>query len=116
MMLDAVADADLPRLDQNGFCQRLREIDEARLGRFAVAAGDHAVNAGLQFVDADKKSLVALLINEFVGALFGSDRMKEDALGPMVGVEPDIKKTPVVGGPDHAAGRILNDVGKILAR
>src|SRR5690242_21603052 len=116
MMLDAVPDTDFSRLDNDGFRERVCEIEQARFGCFTVAAGYGAENTGMQLIDADKETFVALLIDQLVSALFGADDMIKDALGAMVGVEPDIKKSATVGGPDHAAGRVLNDVAEIFSR
>ncbi len=64
MMLDAIADARLARLDDQRFRERFGEIEQPRLGGFAVAANDDAVHLGLQLADTDEKTLVGFFIDK----------------------------------------------------
>ena len=67
-------------------------------------------------VDVDEPAGVLFLINQPVLGLRRAEAVKIDLQRTMVVVELDIEEGGGIGGPDHVAAGLLDDIGNVVLR
>ena len=114
-VVDRILHAFLARRDQARRRLGIGKIDQALLGGFVVAAGDHAEAAAGAFMQMGEPAGILFLVDQNIVRLLGAEAMPPDLHRTVVIVELDVEEAFAVDAPHHAAVGLLDQVVVVLA-
>ena len=112
---DRILHAFLARRDEARRRFGIGQIDQALLGGFVVAAGDHAEAAAGALMQMGEPAGILFFINQNVVRLPGPQAMAPDLHRAVIVVELDVEEAFAVQAPDHAAIGLLDEIVEIGA-
>src|SRR5690606_34704135 len=115
MMVDAVFVTGLAGRNEPRLIIGLVAVDEIDLVRLMIVSIDDDELARLRGAYADVIARIRLRVDRGVRLARGADEMAADEARTMVLVEPNVEQRAIVVRPDHAAARVDDDVGQVLA-
>ena len=114
-VFDAVFVAGLASSDEDRRARGVGRIDEMHLARLVVVDHDLDEAVGLGPADGDKEASVGFLVDLDVCVERCAERVAPDRLRAVVFIEADVEQRAAIGGPNDAAARVGDGIGKVLA-